>query len=50
MVDGVLHITGGWSNSGDSDLVLMMITMMVVVVVMIMKIIVLMMVAKLITK
>ena len=50
MVDGVLHITGGWSNSGDSDLVLMMITMMVVVLVMIMKIIVLMMVAKLITK
>ena len=26
-VDGVLHITGGWSNSGDSDLVLMMMMM-----------------------
>ena len=49
-VDGVLHITGGWSNSGDSDLVLIMITMMVVVMMMILRIIVLMMMAKLMTK
>ena len=50
-VDGILHLTGGWSNSGDSDLVPIMITMMVVMMMMmIVRIIVLMMVAKLVTK
>ena len=28
-VDGVLHLTGGWSNSGDSDMVPIMMMMMI---------------------
>ena len=53
-VDGVLHLTGGWSNSGDSDMVPIMMMMMmiikIIVLIEIMNIIVLMMMAKLMKK
>ena len=48
-VDGVLHLTGGWSNSGDSDMVPIMMMMMIIkiiVLIEIMNIIVLMMTMK----
>ena len=50
-VDGILHLTGGWSNSGDSDMVPIMMMMMIIkiiVLIEIMNIIVLMMIMKII--